>query len=113
MNKLFVSPQAQNDLHEIKSYISDTLENPTAAVNVVSRITTKLKTLIDMQGIGTHLSAKVSFETDYRFLVCGKYLAFYRFENNTIFVDRIIYGGRDYVKILFPEIAEDITKDDR
>jgi plasmid stabilization system protein ParE len=61
-----------------------------------------LPDLRDIPGIGTSLSSKVGFETDYRFLVCGNYLAFYRCENRTIFVDRILYGRRDYVRILFP-----------
>ncbi|MDR1893958.1 MAG: type II toxin-antitoxin system RelE/ParE family toxin [Spirochaetales bacterium] len=60
-----------------------------------------------MPSIGPCLASKVPFETSYRFLVCGKYLAFYRYEDKTVFVDRILYGRRDYVKILFPELAKD------
>jgi plasmid stabilization system protein ParE len=106
MNKLFLSPEAKHDLENIKAYISDELENPVAALNVVSRITKNLQNLKDMPGIGPRLSSRIPFETDYRFLVCGKYLAFYRHEDKTVFVDRILYGGRDYVKILFPELAK-------
>jgi len=69
MNKLLVSPEARRDLEEIKTYISEELENPVAAVNVVSRIIKSLKNLKDMPGIGSLLAAKVSFETNYRFLV--------------------------------------------
>ena len=36
MNKLFFSPEASKDLVEIKEYITEKLENPVAAVNVVS-----------------------------------------------------------------------------
>jgi len=107
MNKLAISPEARNDLEEIKAYVCDELENPIAAVNVVSRITKKIKTLPKTPGIGVPLSSKVPFDTDYRFLVCGNYLAFYRFENKTVYVDRVLYGRRDYVKILFPELSED------
>jgi addiction module RelE/StbE family toxin len=107
MNKLAISPQAREDLEGIKTYISEELENPIAAVNVVSRITKKIKLLKNTPGIGTRLSSKVSFDTDYRFLVCGNYLAFYRYEEKTVYVDRVLYGRRDYVKILFPEIEED------
>jgi len=38
MNKLLISPEARKNLVEIKEYISEKLENPIAAVNVVSRI---------------------------------------------------------------------------
>jgi len=104
MNKLSISPDARKDLEAIKAYVNDELENPIAAVNVVSRITKSIKNLKDMPGVGTPLSSKVPFDTDYRFLVCGNYLAFYRYEDKTIYVDRVLYGRRDYVKILFPEL---------
>jgi len=104
MNKLLISPEASKDLGEIKEYITEKLENPIAAVNVVSRIIQNIKKLRDMPGIGTPLSSKLPFDTDYRFLVSGNYLIFYRHQDSTIFVDRIIYGRRDYLKILFPEI---------
>jgi len=107
MNKLLISPEAKKDLEGIKAYISDELENPIAAVNVVSRIIKKIKALKKTPGIGAPLSSKVLFETDYRFLVSGNYLAFYRYENKIIYVDRVIYGRRDYVKILFPELKDD------
>jgi len=110
MNKLLISPEARKDLVEIKEYIAEKLENPIAAVNVVSRIIQNIKKLIDMPGIGTPLSSKLPFDTDYRFLVCGNYLAFYRYQDETVYVDRILYGRRDYVKILFPEINNDEEK---
>ena len=112
MNKLSISPQARKDLEDIKRYISEELDNPTAALNVVSRITGSLKRLRDTPGIGAPLSSKAPvetsfpFETDYRVLVCGNYLAFYRHENKTVFVDRILYGRRDYARIIFPELAK-------
>jgi plasmid stabilization system protein ParE len=111
MTKLLLSPEAQCDLETIKAYISNELANPIAARNVVSRITKSLKSLKDMPDIGPKLSSKISVETGYRFLVSGKYLAFYRHENTTVFVDRILYGGRDYVSILFPELAKSNAED--
>jgi plasmid stabilization system protein ParE len=106
MNRLSISPQARKDLEGIKAYIAGELENPVAALNVVSRITRSIKNLKDMPGTGSPLSSKVPFETNYRTLVCGNYLAFYRYEDKTVFVDRILYGRRDYVRILFPELAK-------
>jgi plasmid stabilization system protein ParE len=107
MNRLSISPEARKDLEELKAYRAETLENPVAALNVVSRITTSLKNLKDMPGIGPRLVSKVPFETNYRFLVCGKYLAFYRYEDKTVFVDRTLYARRNYIKTLFPELAKD------
>ncbi|MDR2509431.1 MAG: type II toxin-antitoxin system RelE/ParE family toxin [Spirochaetaceae bacterium] len=106
MNRLFVSPDARKDLEGIKAYIAVELENPAAALNVVSRIIRSIKTLKDMPGIGSPLSSKAPFETNYRTVVCGSYLVFYRYEGKTVFIDRVLYGRRDYVRILFPELAK-------
>jgi len=106
MNKLVISPEAKKDLEEIKAYINGEPGNPIAAVNVISRITQSLKTLKDIPGIGRPLSSKVSFDTDYRFLVCGNYLAFYRYSDKTVYIDRILYRRRDYVRILFPDESD-------
>ncbi|GHV83577.1 hypothetical protein AGMMS50212_09280 [Spirochaetia bacterium] len=99
--KLQISPEAQKDLQEIKTYISEDLSSPQAANNTVAKILNSIKNLKQMPNVGTRLSSKFDIETDYRFLACGTYLAFYRCENKTVFIDRIIYGRRDYIKILF------------
>lgn len=39
MNNLHLSKEAQNDLAEIKAYITEELENPDAALATISRIT--------------------------------------------------------------------------
>ena len=44
---------------------------------------------------------KISLSHD-RYVKSKSYLIFYRYENNQIFVDRIIHGKRDYISILFP-----------
>ena len=43
----------------------------------------------------------VHIETNYRYLVCGNYIAFYRYEEDTVFIDRILNAGRNFVRILF------------
>jgi plasmid stabilization system protein ParE len=48
VNKLFILPEARKDLEWIKAYISEELENPIAALDVVSRITQSLKNLREM-----------------------------------------------------------------
>jgi plasmid stabilization system protein ParE len=40
---------------------------------------------------------------DYRYLVSGNYLIFYKIEDEYISVNRILYGRRDYLRILFGE----------
>ena len=40
-------------------------------------------------------------KTDYYFLVVKNYLVFYRFLNNVVYIDRVLYSKREYLKILF------------
>ena len=42
-----------------------------------------------------------------RFLVSGKYLVFYHVLGKDIFIDRVLYGGRDYLKILFEDALKE------
>lgn len=101
MTKLYISPMAQKDLLEIKKYISEELENPVAALRIVSEITRKVRYLSTFPKSGGELSSIINIDTSYRYLVCENYLAFYRFEDDAVYVDRVIYGRRDYIKTLF------------
>lgn len=110
MYKLKISPKAKDDIVEIKGYISHELCNPQAAVNLVSKITQKIRGLSEHPEIGAPLSSVVDIQTDYRFLVCTNYLIFYRCEDEFVFVSRILYGRRDYSRILFSDLPEDEEK---
>ena len=101
MNKLHLSLRAQDDLSEIKTYIANDLENSAAAARTVASITQNLRILRNHAFAGARLSSIANVESDYRYLVCGNYLAFYRVSGTNIFIDRILYGRRDYMRILF------------
>lgn len=101
MNEVYLSPKAENDLKEIKTYIAEELENPRAALVTVGRITKSLRILQTHAFAGAPLSSVADVESDYRFLVNGNYLSFYRTYENMVYVDRILYGRRDYLRILF------------
>ena len=103
MNDLHLSYEAQNDLAEIKDYIAEELENPQAAIATVSRITKAIRMLCDHGLIGTPLSSIADVNSDYRFLVSGNYMIFYRANENSIYIDRVLYGRRDYLRILLTD----------
>ncbi len=110
MNKLYYSPEALNDLDEIWAYIFKDLQNPTAAKNTVEAILNTIEKLEEFSGMGPPLSSVTEIESDYHFLVCGNYLAFYRVRGIEVKVDRILYGKRDYLRILFSNLTEEATK---
>ena len=39
--------------------------------------------------------------TAYRRLVCGNYLAIYHIDCDAVHIDRVLYGRRDYLALLF------------
>lgn len=104
MNKMKISPEARNDLVDIKNYISEELYSPQAAINLVAKITKRMRGLLEYPGIGVSLSAVIDIQTDYRFLVCDNYLIFYRYEDDVVYVIRILYGRRDYMRVLFNDL---------
>lgn len=95
------SPEALNDLDEIYDYISNTLNSPVAADNTINRILDKTDLLAENPEIGTQLFFENDLYSGYRYMVSDNYLAFYRIAENSVYVDRVIYGKRDYMKLLF------------
>ena len=106
MAEIKLSEAAIVDLQQKKEYIANDLGNEKAAVNTISKITKDLRILVDYPRAGAPLSSVVDLETDYRFLVCGNYTAFYREYDNTVEVSRILYGRRDFMRVLFGESEE-------
>ena len=106
MNKLRYSPEAQNDLFEIKKYIEEELNSPIAAENTLHKIIKRIRTLQDHSQLGPSLSSIIDFDTDYRFLICGNYIAFYYFDEENIYIVRVLYSRRNYIKILFGSFEE-------
>ena len=108
MVKLHISPEASSDLAEIKEYVATELENPTAALNVVSKITKAIRGIERFPDIGAPLSSIIDMPTDYRVLVTGNYLTFYRHDGDAVYVVRVLYGKRDYLKIVYGELPEQV-----
>ena len=101
--KVQYSPEALNDLDEIWEYILLDLGNPDAAENVVNKMMDTIDALESFPERGAPLSSVVDIESNYRFVLSGNYMAFYRVEEKMVQIDRILYQGRDYLKILFDD----------
>ena len=94
MAEIKFSPEAITDLQQTKAYITEELCNEQAAVGTLAKITKRIRQLSDFP------------ETDYRFLVCGNYTVFYRIENQTVNIVRVLYGRRNFMQILFGEPSD-------
>lgn len=95
------SPEARDDLKQIKKYISDNLQNFIAAKHIVSEITKSCSHLKEHPRIGAELSKKTGRNTSLRYIVKGNYFVFYRIEKDSISVIRILNGRTNYLQVLF------------
>lgn len=105
-NKIHYAPEAQNDLDEIWEYISFDLSNPQATENTVNKILDRIDALENFSEIGAPLSSVTEVESDYRFLVSGNYMVFYRVTGKDVYIDRVLYSRCDYLRILFSNLPQ-------
>ena len=96
--KLRFTPEALNDLSEIKQYIGKDLGSPIAAGKIISGILASCSLLKNQPRLGMELSKRIGRESDYRYLISGNYIVFYRIESNSISVYRIIDARTDYIR---------------
>ena len=108
-NKIHYTAESRRDLDGIWDYIASELQNVSAAERMVNRIMDDVDHLENHAELGALLSSIADVESDYRFLVTGSYLTFYRVHGSNIYVDRVLYGRRDYLHILFGEMQDEET----
>ena len=107
MAKLIVSPMARADMREIGDYISQKLCNPDAALRMIRRFREAMSPLREFPESGAPLLAAGKQSAPYRYLVCGSYLIFYPVADDAVYIDRVLYGRRDYMAILFSDQIEE------
>ncbi len=108
-NKIYYSPESRRDLDDIWDYIVSELQNRSAAERVINRIIDAVDPLKNFAEMGTPLSSIADIGTDYRFLVSGNYMVFYRVQGNDVYIDRVLYGRIDYMSVLFKDLLREET----
>lgn len=101
MAEIFFSDEAINDIKKIKEYISVDLCNSQAAADTVEKILKDVRRLSVFPRSGSSLQTIINTETEYKYTVSGNYIIFYKNENDAVKIIRILYGKRDYLRILF------------
>ena len=100
MHKASYLPLALDDLKGIVRYISEELDAPQAAENLINKIDKGVKK-IEENPYRCHVyisSEKMKYE--YRVLNVNNYSLFYIAENGKIEIHRIIYSRRDIPRVL-------------
>lgn len=91
--KLKYSPDANDKLRELKKQIAATYGNQ-VAIKILSKITSDMRGLQDNPEKGPSVEALLGIPTPYRFLHVEHNYAFYRLEEDTVFVTDI-YNERE------------------
>lgn len=97
--KLRINPLVVADLKAIKDYIAE--DNAEAASKTVDEIYKSFETIQQFPAIGADLSKRVSFKTDYKYLVHGNYIALYLVNKDWVEIYRVIDRYQDITSILF------------
>lgn len=105
-NSLRFSHEALDDLDEIREYIQEDSCNPDIALNAINQILDAIDILRDYPELGATLFSTFGVESDYRSLICGSYIAFYRVDDGKVYIERVLSGRRDYLRVLFGELPE-------
>ncbi len=107
-NKINYSPMAKDDLDGIWHYIANELLNPSAAENTVNGIMDIVDGLGDFPEMGSRLIFNSGLDSGYRFVIYKNYMVFYHIQADFVYIDRVIYGKRDYMTELFPDNLTDL-----
>lgn len=103
MANVYVSPMARQDIQEIDEYLAEEIKSSAVAKKTVEKIIATIISLENFPQRGTPLATLVNLSTDFRFIPSGAYLIFYRCDDKDVYVIRVLYRRRDYLRILFNE----------
>lgn len=97
MMKLRINPFVVTDLKEIRDYIAE--DNADNAVRTIEKIYEKFENLRLFPNMGTDLSKRVSFRTDYKYAVWNDYVIIYKIGKEFVEIYRVINRYQDITKI--------------
>ena len=96
--EVVITPSAQKDLNEIKSYLTNVLK--TSSSSIFEKILEQVKILKTHPfTYSVHQDSLVKL-IGYRVIPIGNYLMFYVVKSNVVQIHRILYAKRNYLRLL-------------
>jgi len=97
MVKLRINPIVAKDLKDIKSFIAE--DNLEMALKTVRTIYEKFENIQQFPNIGAELAKRVSFKTDYKYIVWNNYIIIYKITKSHIEIYRVVSRFQDLTRI--------------
>ncbi|PWG51624.1 type II toxin-antitoxin system RelE/ParE family toxin [Ligilactobacillus salivarius] len=98
--KVIIGREYIQDYEDLKLYLDNSSmyeSNKNKILNLIDRDLDRLKI---SPYIGARLDSRILIPNDYRYLVSGDYLQFYKISNNIVKVYRLVYAKSDYLTTL-------------
>lgn len=97
MMKLRINPIVAEDLKNIKEYIAE--DNAEIAIKTIQEIYARIENIQQFPYMGADLAKRVSFRTDYKYVICGNYVVLYKIANEYVEIYRVMNRYQDIMKI--------------
>ena len=97
MLKLRINPVVADDLKSIRDYIAE--DNEEYALKSIKEIYEKFQNIQLFPEIGSDLSKRVSFRTDYKYAVWEDYVIIYKISNEFVEIYRVINRYQDITRL--------------
>ena len=97
MLKLRINPMVVKDLKNIRDYIAE--DNEKYAAKTIKEIYDKFENLQIFPGMGSDLSKRVSFRTDYKYAIWEEYVIIYKIGKKYVEVYRVVNRYQDITRI--------------
>lgn len=95
--KLRINPIVAEDLKIIKEYIAE--DNGEMAVNTIQEIYARIENIQQFSYTGADLAKRVSFRTDYKYVICRNYVVLYKIGKEYVEIYRVVNRHQDITKI--------------
>ena len=97
MLRLRINPIVVKDLKNIKDYIAE--DNEEYAAKTIKEIYDKFENLQMFPGMGSDLSRRVSFRTNYKYAIWDDYVIIYKISSEYVEIYRVTNRYQDITKI--------------
>lgn len=94
------SKEARLDLIDIKKYIKYNLQELNISNKLIAKIKKEIDKLTDNPKIYSIIDDDFLKKLEIRKKIVDNYIVFYRIKNTTIEIVRVLYGRRNWIKLL-------------